>query len=250
MPTWSALDDELDRWAAAGDIATFWWRDDDAGRASAPLRRLLAMRRALDVPLAVAAVPAWLDPDSIALLAGEAIDVLQHGWDHADHASPGAKRLELGGTQSPDDAMLGLGRGRATFGALPNALPILVPPWNRIADGIIARLAGAGFVGLSRFGPRGARDTGLVDVNSHIDIVAWHHGRGFVGESAALTATIDHLRARRMGAADRAEPTGLLTHHAVHDEPAWRFVERFAAALTAHGAARWVAARAAFGCAP
>lgn len=247
MPTWIALDDELDRWADAGRVATFWWRDDDAGRPSAALDRLLGARRTLGVPLAVAAVPAWLDAAGRRLLAAEAIDVLQHGWDHVDHAAPGAKRLELGGTLAHDDAIARLRAGAAVLAGLPNALPVLVPPWNRIADGLVGRLGEAGLRGLSRFGPRRPADGGPIQVNTHVDIVAWHDGCGFVGDDAALTATIDHLRARREGAADGAEPTGLLTHHAVHDEACWDFVARFAEAVLGHRAARWVAARAAFG---
>ncbi|MDA0702442.1 MAG: polysaccharide deacetylase, partial [Proteobacteria bacterium] len=35
MTDWHAFSQELDRWAADGRRATFWWRDDDA-RAPGP----------------------------------------------------------------------------------------------------------------------------------------------------------------------------------------------------------------------
>jgi hypothetical protein len=62
-----------------------------------------------------------------------------------------------------------------------------------------------------------------------------------------LSATVGHLGARRTGRVDRSEPSGLLTHHAVHDSGAWRFVDRLITTVRAHRGARWVAAREAFG---
>jgi hypothetical protein len=35
------------------------------------------------------------------------------------------------------------------------------------------------------------------------------------------------------------EPTGLLTHHAVHDEATWVFIETFFAQTAGHGRAVW-----------
>jgi hypothetical protein len=62
-------------------------------------------------------------------------------------------------------------------------------------------------------------------VNTHVDVIDWHGGRGFLGEAAALDLLIGHLSARRQGRADPDEPTGLLTHHLVHDADTWRFLE-------------------------
>jgi len=116
---------------------------------------------------------------------------------------------------------------------------VLVPPWNRIAGAIVARLPALGYRGLSRFGPRG-RSAPLAEVNTHMDIVAWHDRRRFVGENEALKAAITHLRARRTGAADRHEPTGLLTHHAAHDAACWRFVADFVEAVRGHAGTDFV----------
>ncbi len=63
-------------------------------------------------------------------------------------------------------------------------------------------------------------------VNTHVDIIAWRTDRAFVGEEQALSAATTHLAAKRMRAADVDEATGWLTHHAVHDENAWAFLER------------------------
>lgn len=249
MPSWDALREELDRWAEAGRCATLWWRDDDAGPDSSALSFLLALRRDLGAPLGLAAVPERLGAAVAERLAAEpGVDVVQHGFAHANHAPAGEKKAEYG-AHRPVTAMLaelaqGLKGLRAKLGG--RALAVLVPPWNRIAAPLASEIGRAGYAGLSLFGPRRVAPSGLRLVNTHIDIVAWHAGRGFVGDGPALAAAVGHLAARREGRVDGAEATGLLTHHMVHDPACWTFVRRFVAQVAGHPGARWVAARELF----
>ncbi|MGQ0676043.1 MAG: polysaccharide deacetylase family protein [Rhodospirillales bacterium] len=251
-PGWSALARELDAWAKADRTATFWWRDDDAVAATPELRRLLDLARHHGAPLALAVIPRRAEPGLFAALAGyKNVRVLQHGYDHANHAPAGAKKCELGPERPPAKVLAELAEGRARLrkAAAGLLLDALVPPWNRIDPAVAAGLPGLGFIGLSAANPRpAARDAaGLLRANTHVDPVDWHGGRGFVGESAALGAALKHLAARRLGDADRDEPTGLLTHHLVQDAACWRFVDRFLAATTRHPRARWLDAAMVFG---
>jgi hypothetical protein len=103
---------------------------------------------------------------------------------------------------------------------------VLTPPWNRIGGRTIEILPGLGFRGLTCYLSRkAAKLNGLTIVNTHVDVIDWHGGRGFIGESPTLDLLVGHLRARREGTADPDEPTGLLTHHRVHDADTWRFLE-------------------------
>ncbi|MCH8999494.1 MAG: polysaccharide deacetylase family protein [Proteobacteria bacterium] len=252
MTSWRHLSEELDAWAAAGLAATLWWRDDDAVEPSPELARLLALAVARDLPLALAVIPArasqalaeWLEaqPARAALL--------QHGYAHRSHAADGEKKAELG-AQRPANVVLeelarGWGRMTALFGQ--TWAPILVPPWNRIAERLVPELAGLGFRGLSTLGPRAAAEPapGLVQVNTHLDIMHWPPPRGFLGEAESLEILVAQLRARRLGEADAAEPTGLLTHHPAHDAPAWAFLETLLDRLAGHPAVRFVEAGEAF----
>jgi hypothetical protein len=54
-----------------------------------------------------------------------------------------------------------------------------------------------------------------------------------------LEAAVRHLSARRAGTADAAEPTGFLTHHAVHDEAAWDFLHRLFETTSAIPGVEW-----------
>ncbi len=252
MTSWRHLSEELDAWATAGHSATLWWRDDDAVEPSPELARLLTMARERDLPLALAVIPArasealaeWLktDPARPALL--------QHGYAHRSHAADSEKKAELG-AQRPVNVVIeelarGWGRMTALFGE--TWAPVLVPPWNRIAERLVPELTGLGFRGLSTQGPRTAAEPapGLVQVNTHLDIMHWPAPRGFLGEAESLEILVAQLRARRLGAADAAEPTGLLTHHPAHDEPAWAFLETLLDRLAEHPAARFVEVGEAF----
>ena len=117
------------------------------------------------------------------------------------------------------------------------ALPVLVPPWNRIDPALVPALPEIGYRALSTWGPRPRREAvrGLCQVNMHVDVIDWRGGGGFIGEAAALGALVAALqRARRAiaaGNSDGAEPAGLLTHHLVMDAGAWHFVASLLARL-------------------
>jgi len=83
------------------------------------------------------------------------------------------------------------------------------------------------------------------EVNTHVDIIDWRGTRAFVGEAAALGALLSHLSAKLRNQADAGEPTGVLTHHAVHDAASWSFIERLFERTRALGA-HWAEASALF----
>lgn len=252
MTDWPELSRELDAWQRAGLRASLWWRDDDAVAPSAALERLLDLAMETEVPLALAVIPARATLGLAERLtrAARPVRVLQHGFAHLDHAAAGAKKIELGGARPRAAVLEELSRGRALLAALfdDSAGTVLVPPWNRIAEDLLPALPALGYRGLSTFRPRGAAQAapGLAQVNTHVDILRWRPSRGFVGEAAALSALVGHLAARRGGAADPAEPTGLLTHHLVHDAAAWAFLARVLRQLSAHPAVRFLTAEAVF----
>jgi hypothetical protein len=224
MSDWKDLEEEAERWAEAGRSADLWWRDDDAADAGPELDRLIALHRSSGVPLALAVVPAHAGPALAARLASEpGIDLLQHGYAHANHAAPADKKIELG-AQRPAMLVLGeLGTGRLAlerlFGNRP--LAVLVPPWNRIAPTLVPTLPEIGFAGLSTFGPRRRTHPvkGLLEVNTHVDLIDWK-ARRFVGEAAALAALVSALARARIS----HEPVGVLSHHLAMDAGAWDFL--------------------------
>lgn len=247
---WRALHDELLRWQDAGLAATFWWRDDDAEDDTEALDRLVQLAVALDVAPAIAVIPAAATTALAQRLQPvDAVDVLQHGYAHRNHAPAQHKKAELGAHRPLPAIIEELQRGRDRLASLiPDCLPVLVPPWNRIDDEVLVRLGALGYRGVSTFSARdAARDTrGLTHVNTHVDPIAWRGDRRFCGDAQALQQVIDHLRDRRQGHVDTTEPTGLLTHHRVQDAACWAFCERLITATRAFESVAWLSARQLF----
>ena len=242
--SWTDLADELARWRDAGKLVEFWWRDDDAGAQSASLRRLISLASSAGVPLALAAVPADAERAALANLP-PAVTVIQHGADHRNRAAGGEKKTEFPPSEPVDLALerLVAGRKKLEGAAGGPVLTVLAPPWNRISTALAARLAGAGYRGLSRFGVRKVTLPGAAptEVNTHVDIIDWHGRRGFCGTAQALGEAVRHLASRRLGESDAAEPTGWLTHHAVHDEQCWDFLEKLFDSTRMNAGVAWLA---------
>lgn len=247
MSAWDTLERELGHWTACGRDATMWWRDDDATVSTGALIRLLTLSESFDVPVALAAIPARLNGTLGPLIAGHSRAViLQHGYAHENHARPNDKKIELGPQRPYMHTLADLATGWQSLISEvgSRAIPVLVPPWNRVTPGLVPLLPEVGFRGLSQFGPRPramAVDR-LCQANVHIDIIDWRRGHDFVGAEAALTQMVAHLEARRTGSVDANEPTGLMTHHAVHDAHGWRFVEELLTRVHKHQGIRWLAA--------
>lgn len=241
---WSDLVDELDRWEAAGRVASLWWRDDDAVTATPQLGNLL--RLAGEVPVGLAVIPALARPELAAALDGRPfVTVLQHGWQHANRTGNGKKsEYPEGRCAAVVAAEIGAGQARlkALFGG--RAVAVLVPPWNRFAGEYLPLLDANGIAGISTMvSPKGAAcPPGLVAIDVHVDLVAWHGDRGFIGVAAALGGVVGHLRAARLGAAAPTRPVGILTHHLVMDGPTAAFLDRLVAVTRTHAASRWAAA--------
>lgn len=238
---WDELERELDCWSEAEPVATCWWRDDDAVDATPALERLVQLR----APLALAVVPRFATQAlADAIRQCPLVRVVQHGWSHENHAPANQKKAELHASRTFASLRADLTEGARTLRDLfgDDFLPLLVPPWNRIAPALRPQLAGLGICALSTFGPRNRQSMvpGLPRLNTHVDILDWRGTRGFRGVDIVLADVVRHLRARRAGRVDAAEPTGLLSHHLVHDEGCWSFIEDLIAVVDAHPAAGWI----------
>lgn len=244
MTTWDELGRELDNWQHQNRTVQLWWRDDDADRTGAAIKRMMQISRAHDVPVGIAVSPAIVSSSLGHFVSKQfRCAVMQHGYAHVNYAPIDQKKCELGDHRPIAAALhelsIGLRRMENLFGEY--FLPVMVPPWNRISDAVLAQLNGIGFTGISGYTPRlHFSDHGLRRCNTHVDIINWRSKEMFVGLASATQLLITHLKLKRSGQADPDEPTGLLTHHLRHDDASWDFVDQLLAFTTGHPAVHWV----------
>jgi hypothetical protein len=235
--TWQPLTTELARWRQAGRTAEFWLRDDDAIEPTAALDRLLGMTATYGVPVALAVIPASTDEALARRLAGEGhVTVAVHGWSHENHAPEGEKKQELGRHRPREIVLRELVGGIARLQRLHAGrfAPLLVPPWNRIDADLLPGLAGIGFAALSVFGAPGPSPIPML--NSTVDIMDWRGSRGGRDHAALISEIVEQLERAFRG---EGGPVGLLSHHLVHDETAWAFLDRLFEVTARNGACRW-----------
>lgn len=245
MAAWVDLADELHRWRDSGQIATLWWRDDDAAAHVAASARLLDLAVHLATPLHLAIIPANETQALVAAVnACPYAWVLQHGYAHANHAATGEGAWELGDHRPAARVLDELedGFARLAMAHSDRFLPVLVPPWNRISRHYLPQLPEIGFRAVSLFSAREERycAAGLEEVSTHCDPIKWKGGARFTGVEGALDDFVRHLAARRTNEKDAGEPTGLLTHHLNMDAASWDFAEELIGRTGRHPAARWV----------
>jgi hypothetical protein len=245
MANWSDLERELDLWHDAGQVATFWWRDDDAVDATKALEPLLELSRRHAVPVHLAIVPAGVTPALVHRLKNHPhVCAMQHGLAHINHEPPGCGASEFGASRDPGLLIGDLRKGRELLVAsrTPNLLPVFVPPWNRVANGALARLPALGFRAISAFaGPTTrAEIPGLLQLHALVDPIRWKKGNSFRGAGTMLEMIVAQLKDRRQGRSDPGEPTGLLTHHLQTRPQVWAFVDELMTCLAQHDSARWI----------
>ena len=237
---WRILQDDLTRWRDEGLVAPFWLRDDDAIAPTTSLDRLLDITTRHAVPVAVAVIPAFTGEALAQCLAtARHATPVVHGWSHENHAPHGQKKQELG-VHRPLESVLAdlaaaLQRMRQLHG--DRFVPMLVPPWNRIDPAFFPLLGGLGFSALSCFGPAPPA-TSVPTINTHIDLIDWRGTRGGRDHASLVRDIVDHLRR----AGRNGEAVGILSHHLVHDEAAWSFLEQLFELTAARPGCKWLSA--------
>ena len=230
----NTLTTHLDWFAARNLSVSFWWRDDDAVEPTAALDLLIGLSNAYDVELALAVIPNKATNALAKRVADEPnVVVLQHGFCHRNFQfrEIEERSAEFGTRRNPDEAIADLSIGAAQLHDLfgEKFLPVLVPPWNRIAPAIASRICQAGLFGLSTFTSRYPYQRR--QLQTHIDIINWQHGRCFIGWRY-VTCCFDLQLARRR--TNAAEPIGVLTHHLVHDHASFDFLNGFLEVARSH----------------
>jgi hypothetical protein len=243
---WSPVTDELAFWQEGGIKAQLWLRDDDAIEPGAALERLVGMAKAEGAAILLATIPATAQPELARWLeTRDHVLPCQHGFAHVNHALPGERAQEIDGSRPLATVLGDLAKGRERMNLLFGArhVPVLVPPWNRIAPAIPPHLPALGFQALSTFGfGEGPGAPGLCIANAHLDIIDWRRTRRGEEHPKLAAKLAEALRQARLNEATfgSAHPVGILTHHLVHGPLAWSFLENLFEFVASHPQVEWV----------
>ena len=213
---------ELKAWRRAGARPQLWWRDDDACEPTPALERLLSIAEDCDVPLALAVVPARIDPCLYGIVNQSArVWVLQHGADHRD-AGDGRRPTQFSATMPVAAVAQAIAEAALRLKGFDRAAPVYVPPWNDLQPNVGQALVQLGLHGMSGDG-QFRSSPGMIRVDIHLDILRWGGRPRFRGRLRVLNRLAGLLRKRRRQGR-WSEPIGLLTHHLDHDEQSWAFL--------------------------
>src|SRR5689334_107174 len=169
--------EELEWFQSVGRTLNMWWRDDDATHPTQEVERAVDAAVLLNIHLALAVIPAAVDPALQRYLAAtEQVQVLQHGFSHANFEGPNHPKSEFGPQRKVESAVADIARGyrilSAQFGR--RFLPVFVPPWNRIDEVFLPHLTQLGIRRLSTFGCRTRNvNAPLTEFNVHCDFINW-----------------------------------------------------------------------------
>lgn len=229
--------DELARQHDGGRVVQFWLRDDDAVVPTDALGRFITLTRDFRVPACLAVIPANTGKELSTYLNNDShTSIAVHGWAHENHAPDNEKKQELGAHRRLPDIIAELSDGfDQLIKRYPDTFtPLLVPPWNRIADSVVNELPKIGFEALSTFGVE--KLAPLRMLNTHVDLIDW---KGTRGGRPTPVLVADLVKAIK----ETSTPIGFLTHHLVHDEAAWQFMQRLFEATADNHACRWISVK-------
>jgi len=240
---WAAIRIETAIWRNSGHVPLLWWRDDDAQFDTPSLRRLLTLATTHDVPLMLAVIPVGDLRPLCGLLADlPLVTVAQHGVTHINVSAPDEPNDEFQvGTdiKTMAEAIASTNKRLSNFSA---AVPVYVPPWNRVNENLSDAVKLAGLQCLSAHRKQSSQNNLVKSLNVDLDLLTWKTEPHFRGTLRVLWRFLVLLRKRRILKAWH-EPVGLLTHHLAHDEEAWNFLGEFLGftqGTSAKAPCRWV----------
>src|SRR5205814_5054374 len=132
------------------------------------LDELCALTAGFRIPVTLAVIPADTGEALVQYLRDAPhISPAIHGWSHANHAPAGEKKQELGFHRERAVLLEELAQAHRRMSDLygERLIPMLVPPWNRIAPELMPDLPALGYRALSGFGPPILEVPGLAVIN-------------------------------------------------------------------------------------
>jgi peptidoglycan/xylan/chitin deacetylase (PgdA/CDA1 family) len=195
--------------------ARFFIRNDDVWRLDQRFRFFFDMAMEHDLPVVHAVIPGKMDKSLIRFLCRakektpRSLDIVQHGWVHADHGADAGIKYEFGplrayGAQR-EDIQQGQKKMRLAFGE--NFTPAFVPPYHGYDERTLRVLHEEGFRIFSAGTPRPGLKKRFMELPAQISFSRYE------GDRTGIHQARDVIGILARGIHRRAL-SGVVTHHA------------------------------------
>ncbi len=195
--------------------ARLFIRNDDAWTLDGSFRFFFDAAFEREIPVVHAVIPGRMEAGLVRFLCRtkerhpHLIDIVQHGWMHADHSHQAGQKYEFGPSRSlkaqQEDIRRGLQKMRRAFGDL--FTPAFVPPYHGYDERTLRVLQEEGFQVLSAGGRRPGSLRDFLELPARISFSRYE------GNRRAGVFRANEIIAMLAKDAPRRSLTGVLTHH-------------------------------------
>jgi predicted deacetylase len=193
----------------------FFLRCDDVTRPDAPFRRVVALFEKAELPLSCAVIPALAAKSLARFLrsrtaAGARLEVLQHGFTHAEHAGNRYLKQEFGPARAYRDQRADIAAGKKLLAGLFGKLsrPVFVPPFHMYNTDTLKALAALRFRALSASRRPEALPRGLAFLGTRVTVNEYDL------RLKPRPLDLKALKARTLAAVREKGAAGVYFHHA------------------------------------
>lgn len=229
----------LDAKEAEGHDLHLFLRDDDVDVDEDSLKQLLDLALARGVPMNLEIIPGRLTAAGTAVLKNTLradhalLSLNQHGWMHSNH-EPEGRKCEFGPSRSFTQQLTDIAQGKAILESTFDELfyPAFTPPWNRCTTDTYRALEELGFQVLSKDRGKDRLDEyRFKEISTTLDLYSWKEGARMKSSDEIVHTLIGQLEALPL--------VGLLLHHKVMTNDAFRFLDQLLCELTRHTVVRF-----------
>jgi hypothetical protein len=190
-------------------------RDDDVWTLDQEFRFFFDLAIERSIPVVYAVIPGKMDEEAVRFLRAakektpHLLDIVQHGWVHANHSVDGRAKYEFGPTRSlevqRDDVQRGLKEMRRAFE--DHLTPAFVPPYHGFDSRTLQVLSEEDFLMFSAGDSRPEIKKRFLDLPAQVSFTSYEPGKTIVHRANDVIADLVRGSSRR-------SLSGVLLHHA------------------------------------
>ncbi|MBF0504771.1 MAG: DUF2334 domain-containing protein [Candidatus Omnitrophica bacterium] len=198
-------------------------RNDDVWTMDRPFRFFFQQASKRSIPVVYAVIPGKMEPGLVRFLCRakertpKLLDIVQHGWVHANHSAVAGKKYEFGISRSlkaqREDIRLGQKKMRQAFGKL--FTPAFVPPYHGYDERTFRVLHEEGFQIFSAGRRSFQKEKRFIEMPAQVPFSRYDQSQRSVHSARDILETL----ARRIY---RRPLSGVLMHHVDFATPALR----------------------------